>query len=172
MDKEPTKHQLDKTIPTEIQVDESLSLKQLSSDDLEDYYELVDQNREHLARHGDFTETRIATRQTIALELGEKTGNTRFGIYDEGRLVGRLDLIPYQDGNIGVGYWLSEHSQGRGLMTRSLRAAIDYARGQMDATTIWAGVTKSNVASATRLEQLGFQKVEDVDTYDRYRLDV
>jgi ribosomal-protein-serine acetyltransferase len=93
----------------------------------------------------------------------------RFGIRLKGALIGRVDLIPRDPGNYVLGYWLDEAQTGNGFATAACRALIDHARGTR-AIAIWAGVTKGNERSAKVLDRLGFEAVEDMDTYTRYRL--
>jgi ribosomal-protein-alanine N-acetyltransferase len=57
-----------------------------------------------------------------------------------------------------VGYGLAERSQGKGLMTESPRAAIEYVFGSLNFHRIEANHEPNNIRSAKVLETLGFVK--------------
>jgi RimJ/RimL family protein N-acetyltransferase len=94
----------------------------------------------------------------------------RFGIRLDGRLVGRVDLVPVDPPHFGLGYWLSDTATGRGLATEAVRAVLTHARDDLAATDVFAGVTHGNAASVAVLARLGFEQVESFEAYDRYRL--
>jgi len=155
-------------IDTEV---EGLRLVGLAPAQVDDYYRLVDRNRTHLTRHGDYEDLGTATRESILNDLQDNPDSAaRFGIRLKGTLIGRVDLIPRDPRNYVLGYWLDQAQTGNGFATASCRALIDDAR-RGPAITIWAGVTKGNERSAMVLDRLRFEGVEDMGTYTRYRLD-
>jgi ribosomal-protein-serine acetyltransferase len=50
------------------------------------------------------------------------------------------------------------------------KALIHYGQTNLGATDIYAGVTKGNAASESLLGRLGFERVEDRDTYTLFQL--
>jgi RimJ/RimL family protein N-acetyltransferase/predicted GNAT superfamily acetyltransferase len=147
-----------------------LRLVALSSAQLDEYYGLVDRNRDHVTRFGDYLDLGEATRESVLGDLQTNPdGARRFGIRLSGRLIGRIDLIPREPRNYVLGYWLDETQTGNGFATMACRALIDDAR-RSGAITIWAGVTKGNDRSAMVLQRLGFEGVQDMGKYTRYRL--
>ncbi|MEV4889062.1 GNAT family N-acetyltransferase [Nonomuraea sp. NPDC055795] len=148
-----------------------LTLRPLTADDVEPYYELIVRNREHLTRHGDYEEVKVATRESVARDLVSPLDrNLRFGLWFEDQLVGRADLNPVDPPRYSIGYWLDEGVTGRGYMTAACGALIDFARAGLGATDVFAGVTHGNDRSVAVLERLGFGAVADFERYTRFHL--
>lgn len=80
---------------------------------------------------------------------------------DAGHIVGRINIGnivhgPFQ--SCGVGYWVSEHANGRGLATAALSEIKDLAFGQLGLHRIEAGTLAENVRSQRVLEKNGFAR--------------
>ena len=77
----------------------------------------------------------------------------------DGRLLGGLALHhfdPMRDA-LEVGYWLLRDARGRGVATRSVKAAVDHAFGN-GIYRVEAHVRQGNTASERVLERLGFER--------------
>lgn len=150
-----------------------LRLIALTADDIDSYYTLVDRNRDHLSRHGDYINLTHATRASVRASLTEPSdANRRFGIWLDTTLIGRADVSPRLPGHFVLGYWLGAEYTGKGYATVACRALIAFAHAQLGATTIFAGVTKGNTASEAVLGRLGFSAIADKGTFTRFRLAV
>jgi len=147
-----------------------LTLRQLSAADVDAYYAQVDSNRAHLSRYGDYQPEKVATLDSVASELSQPSSNFRYGIYLDGQLIGRVDLVPVAPPHYAIGYWLSQDSTGRGYANAACTAVIEYARTALSATDIFAGVTHGNHRSVALLKRLGFRPVADFATYTRFHL--
>jgi len=148
-----------------------LRLTEFVPADAPTYYSLVDRNRTHLSQHGDYTELTHATLASVTKHLTEPAGEQRrFGIWLNDTLIGRADVSPRLPGHIVIGYWLGSEYTGNGYATIACKALIAYARDHLDATDIFAGVTKGNGASEALLGRLGFEVREDKGTYTLFRL--
>jgi ribosomal-protein-serine acetyltransferase len=146
-------------------------LIELTPDDAQAYYDLVDRNRDHLTQHGDYLWLKEATPESVEAELSDpEHRNIRFGVWLDDRLIGRVDSNPHSPGNFVLGYWLGREYTGKGHATAACRALIDYVKETLGAQTIWAGVTKGNAKSETVLGRLGFQTVSDQGAYTRFKL--
>ncbi len=78
---------------------------------------------------------------------------------EDGRVVGRITLNeivrgPFQ--SCRLGYWLSEHANGRGLATRAVRDIMRVAFGELSLHRIEAGTLVHNERSQRVLERNGF----------------
>src|SRR4051812_6010418 len=143
-----------------------LRLVELTPDDAQAYYDLVDRNRTHLIQRGDYLDLGKATPESLAAELSDpQSRNIRFGVWLDDHLIGRVDLNPHSPGNVVLGYWLGREYTGKGYATVACRALIDYGKIALGARTAWAGVTKGNTKSEAVLARLGFQAVSDQGTY-------
>lgn len=150
-------------------VNEGLVLKELTVADARTYYRILDRNRAHLSRYGDYQDEANATPAWATDHLGRPAPD-RFGIWLDHHLIGRVDLVHAAPPRHGLGYWLSHDAVGRGHATTACSTLIDYARTRYGATDIFAGVTHGNHRSVALLQRLGFQPVADFDTYTRFHL--
>jgi ribosomal-protein-serine acetyltransferase len=146
-----------------------LVLKELTIADAQTYYEILDANRAHLSRHGDYQDEANATAAWVTDHLSGPAAD-RFGIWLNHRLIGRVDLVHVAPPRYGLGYWLSKDATGHGYATLACAALLDYARSQRGATDVFAGVTHGNHRSVALLQRLGFQPIADFDTYTRFHL--
>ena len=69
-----------------------------------------------------------------------------------------------------IGYWLDSEFTGKGYASACCQTVIDHARSSLGATDIFAGVTHGNAKSVAVLERLGFHRVEEFETYNRFHL--
>lgn len=155
-------------IPTELP---GLELIDLSQDDAHDYYQLVNRNRDHLSRHGDYLDLKQATLETVVEGLANPEGtNAKFGIWLNGVLIGRVDLSPRAPGRFVIGYWLGGDYTGNGYVTMACKALIHDGQNRLGATDIFAGVTKGNTLSERLLGRLGFERIEDRGNFTLFHL--
>lgn len=80
-------------------------------------------------------------------------------MYSEGILVGMIGHvgIDWPNRATEIGYWLAEDRQGRGIITRSVRALIDEAFGPLDLHRVVIRCATGNTRSAAVPRRLGFQ---------------
>ena len=80
---------------------------------------------------------------------------------DNGQLVGVLGLesVSSETGRAMLGYWLGTSATGRGLGTRAVAEALDWARDQSRIQVVWALVAETNERSRRVLEANGFRVV-------------
>lgn len=150
-----------------IDVDKMIRLKQLSLLDGEPLFALTEQNREHLRQWLNWMDKVTAvsdTRSFIrgALADAEDGVGFVFGIWHERGLVGAADVNISQD-NIGenrtaaIGYWLDRDHQGRGIMTRCVKALVRYGFEELGLHRIEVRAATGNVRSRAIPERLGFK---------------
>lgn len=132
-------------------------------------YDLIQENRTHLTAHGDYADLVAASLAALESQLTEGRGRSlQFGIFLRQKLIGRIDLVPVDPPRYGLGYWLARQSTGKGYATAALRALLDFARTDLQATDIYAGVTKGNWRSEAVLLRAGFLPVEIFEKYTRF----
>lgn len=94
----------------------------------------------------------------LTFELDERT-TFNLAIVEDGRLVGGIGLhrLDWQNLSTSVGYWIAEHAQGNGTVTRAVGALLDYAFAtwELNRVEIRAGV--ENARSRAIPERLGFR---------------
>jgi RimJ/RimL family protein N-acetyltransferase len=143
-------------------------LRELTSDDERAYYALVNANRLHLTKHGDYPEMRYSTAESVKVDLKSREDKAMFAGWFKGELAGRFDLAPKGGNAFVIGYWLGEKFTGQGLATAGCQALIDYGRKNLGLTDVWAGVTKGNDPSAAVLSRLGLEAVKDMGSHIRF----
>lgn len=148
-----------------------LVLRELTLRDADAYYRLLDANRAHLSRLGDYQAESAATPGWVRDHLAEDPGpDLRYGIRLRGELIGRVDLVATDPPHYGTGYWLCRTRTGAGHATAACEALYGHAARALGATEVFAGVTHGNTASVALLGRLGFEPVARFETYTRFRL--
>ena len=148
---------------------DGLVLAPLTEDHSLALHELIQENRAYLTANGDYADLIATPLKRLALELaGPSSRNLRYGICVRQQLLGRIDLIPVAPPHYGIGYWLAESATGKGYATAALQALLKFARAELQATDIFAGVTHGNSRSSAVLERAGFVPVETFERYTRF----
>jgi len=123
----------------------------------------VEANRDHhLARWmpwatGQTLEDTLAftrrTREQLASNDGFQTA-----VIGDGRIVGVIGFhgISWEHRSTSIGYWLAESAQGRGTMTRSVRALVDHALRTWRLHRVEIRAAVDNTRSRAIPERLGF----------------
>ena len=84
-----------------------------------------------------------------------------------GQLIGGIGFLGLKigvDHEAELGYWLAKPHWGRGVMTKCVCAAVDYAFRDLHVRRIAAKVFVFNLGSARVLEKAGFTHVKDLES--------
>ncbi|MEV2199426.1 GNAT family N-acetyltransferase [Streptomyces fradiae] len=147
----------------------TLTLCLLTAEQADEYYALIDRNREHLTQYGDYQALAASDYETAHAELlNDPSPSLRCGVLLHSALIGRVDLVAVNPPKYGLGYWLDREATGHGYATAACRALIEYGANVLGATDVFAGVTHGNGKSGAVLTRLGFQVAEVFGTYTRY----
>jgi ribosomal-protein-serine acetyltransferase len=153
-------------VPTDVP---GLELRTLVPNDASPYLAALQANASHLTKLGDYVdEVRIGLDElAVALAVPDLM---RFGVWLDDALIGCVHVVPVNPPSFGFGYWIAAAHEGRGLMFAACRAALDFARRELCAVEVFAGVTHDNERSVRLLHRLGFEEIVDFDRYTRFRL--
>jgi ribosomal-protein-alanine N-acetyltransferase len=130
------------------------------------------ENREYfaarIADRGDAYFAEFAARHQ-ALVDDQETGVLHFHVLvdEEGRVIGRVNLVDVADGSAELGYRIAERVTGRGLATAAVCELCVLAAREYGLTELRAGTSAANVASRTVLERAGFVQLGEPTTGDR-----
>jgi ribosomal-protein-serine acetyltransferase len=139
-------------------------LRPLEESDTEELHALVEANRDYLSRWmpwaaGQTLEDTMAFIQRTRQQLAANDG-FQIAVIEDGYVVGVVGFhgLCWQHRSTRMGYWLAESAQGRGIMTRAVRALIAHAFGTwgLHRVEIRAGV--GNAPSRAIPERLGFKQ--------------
>ena len=146
-----------------------LTLRRLREEDARALHDLVQENRPHLTAYGDYAELVSNSIEQLSAELANTaTGNWRFGMCLAGKLIGTADLIPVDPPRYGLGYWLAKDATRNGYATVAVQRLLTFARDDLRASDVYAGVTHGNHPSQALLGRLGFVPVAMFERYTRY----
>ena len=146
-------------------VDEEISIELLQQHHKEELFELIDLNREHLRKWLLWVDKRKSAEDfesIIPIWIRNYADNNGFdaGIRYKGELVGMIGLhyIDWKNSSSSIGYFLSETYQGRGIVTRSVSALINYLFGTLRINRVEIQCAVGNHKSKAIPERLGFVK--------------
>ena len=123
---------------------------------------LIEENRDYLARWLPWarSQTLAESREFLATrEAGWAAGTIfTFGLRLDGRLVGTFDCQELDRANhrSQLGYWLAERYQGRGIVTRAVRAMTDRVFRELELNRVEIRALPENRRSRAVAERCGF----------------
>ncbi|MFJ7953309.1 GNAT family N-acetyltransferase [Lysinibacillus sp. NPDC096418] len=146
-------------------INENTYLKLLDLNDAEELFALTDRSRDTLREWLLFVDNVKTVKDTErfirgAMQQYADNNGLQAGIYYEGKLAG---VIGYHQINkehnwTSIGYWLGNDFVGKGLVTNSMRAFIDYAFDYLKVNRIEVRVAVGNIRSRTIPKILGFNE--------------
>jgi ribosomal-protein-serine acetyltransferase len=145
-------------------VSDECHLRLLEEADSRELYRLIDANRAHLAPWLPWAaaQTPEATLEFIRMTRRQAAANDGFqaALVCDGRIVGIAGFhgVNWPHRSTSIGYWLDEHHQGRGVMTRAVRALVDHAFGEWDLHRVEIRAATENRRSRAIPERLGFRE--------------
>jgi ribosomal-protein-serine acetyltransferase len=145
-------------------VTDDCQLRLLEEADSEELYRVIEANRPYLARWMPWAaaqtpETTVefirATRRQAAADDGFQAA-----LVCDGAIIGIAGFhsVNWQHGSTTIGYWLDEQHQGRGLMTRAVRALVDLAFVEWGLHRVEIRAAIDNSGSRAIPERLGFRE--------------
>lgn len=131
--------------------------------DAEELSALVNENSDYLRKWlpwVDATKTADDTKVFIKQSRKRFADNNGYDglIFLENKLVGVIGYhqIDWPSKKTALGYWISENAQGKGLVTRAVRAFLDYGFDSLELNRIEIRCAGSNKSSRAIPERLGF----------------
>lgn len=149
---------------------EQLNLRILKAADSGCLYKLIQRNRQHLTKAGDYLDYVERSQQDHHSVLtNPESTEYIFGMMNEEELVGVVSIIQHKPAVFGLGYWLNENSMGHGFAAQSVASVISYLFEQ-SADEIWAGISHGNTASINLVTRFGFELVREQPSHKSYCL--
>lgn len=145
-------------------IDDSLELRIMDSNDAEAAIMEIEQSRDYLARWlpwVELTHTADDYRNFIRFTRDEFANESsyHFGIFDDGCFIGGFSINKFNrnDNKVELGYWLGKRHQKQGIITRTVEAVTDFLFKKWDVHRIEIHVATLNEASKKVPERLGFE---------------
>ncbi len=146
-----------------VAIDDDLNLKRLGEEDAGPLFALAERNRSDLQRWlpswSDATGS-VEECRALARHVAQRHAVSRsrvFGVHHRGILVGTVGLRMEAPWEAEVGYWLGKDHWGKGIITRSLRALLDYAFDVQRVSDVAIRCEEANVMACAVPERLGFK---------------
>jgi ribosomal-protein-serine acetyltransferase len=142
--------------------DGSFELRPLEEPDAGELYALIDRHRAHLARWLPWAQgqTPAAAVDFIGLSRRQHAEGSALNtaIVVDGAIAGIVGVHAVNRLHLttSIGYWLSPEHEGRGLMTRAVRAYADTAFGSWGMHRMELRAAVENARSRAVAERLGF----------------
>jgi ribosomal-protein-serine acetyltransferase len=144
-------------------VSSTIRLRQISLDDSEEIFSLIDHNRYHLrkwlpwvlnTRNAEDTKLYI---RSVAAKDDHPDEIVFVMVYNEAicGLIGFRNA-DYYNKKIELGYWISQELQGKGIVKQCANALIEYAFINLDMNRITIRCAKGNERSKALALRLGF----------------
>lgn len=156
-------------------VNKSINLIKPETYMAEEFFQLIDNNRDHLSLFLDFTDkttsiedSRHFIKHSIKQEAEEKS--LVYFISDKETLIGCIDLhnIDIVNKKGEVGYWLAKEYTGQHIMTDCLDALCHIAFTNYGLNKLILLVEETNIASNEVAKQAGFT-LDGIEREDIYR---
>ena len=146
-----------------IKIDTNLSLELINESHARPIFDMVDKNRAHLRPWLPFVD-RMQTVEFAenfvkgTLQRNKEGQEWAFVIIEKGAIVGRIGVYKIDNQNkIGeIGYWLVENLQGKGIITRSCAALIQFCFNDLKMNRIEIKCGTENLKSKSIPEKLNF----------------
>lgn len=144
-----------------IRVTKDIILNELKKADAAQLFSVVDSNRSYLKEWLpwlDFSKTTDDSLQFIKNSLEQRKQNKCLilGIWTKTNIIGTISLVEInlEDKFAEIGYWLAEKEQGKGIVTLSCQALINYAFNNLAIDTIKIRCVSQNAKSLAVLTRL------------------
>jgi len=144
---------------------DGLELRLWALEDAERLAALIQANQEHLHpwlpfATADYSATDAEEFIRRAMRQYADGLGVQCAIVHEGALAGSVGLhaIDWPNAMTSIGYWIAKPFEGKGLVTRSVRALIDHAFGELGLSRLEIRAEPDNQRSRAVPERLGFRE--------------
>jgi ribosomal-protein-serine acetyltransferase len=140
------------------------AVRPLEESDVTELFALVHANRKYLRAWLPWVDAtkREEDVRAFVVDARQKAADgvsVQFAIVEASRIVGVIGFheIDRPHAQVGVGYWVAEDRQGRGLVTRAVRALVGMAFDELGLNRVEIHVATENARSRAIPERLGFR---------------
>lgn len=152
-------------------VDQDLSLRLLEPHHVDEVFAIIDANREHIGQWMPWASVTRSVQDTRefaqrALEEFAERKQLALTVLERGRVVGGTGWTDWKQtvqfenlafASADIGYWLAAEAQGRGIMTRAVRALVHHAFCDRGLHRLTIRCEPANERSCAVPRRLGFR---------------
>lgn len=146
-----------------IEIDEEISLRMLTARDASRLFNITDESRSSLQEWLPWVEMIQSEEDSLffikqALQAYLDFRQVTTGIFMKGELIGVIGFNRIDTTNkiASIGYWLSRENEGKGIMTRAVKAFVNYGFDELLLNKIEIRVAIDNKRSRAIPERLYF----------------
>ena len=144
-----------------IPIDSSLALRQVTEDDAEPIFRLINASRVHLNAWLPFVKNTKGSHDTLAYIQSTLRDGPKClvcSIVENGQIVGMCGFNEISEANksASMGYWIGVPFRGRGIMERAVNALVDFGFSQIGLNRIAISCATGNFRSANVAVKCGF----------------
>lgn len=147
----------------DIQIDPTLMLSSIKLENASKIFNLMDTQRAYLSKWLSFVESRKDVSDIAEyIQAIESTPSASkehvFTIRYENEIVGLIGFVrtDFHNKKTEVGYWISQHHQGKGIMTKSVKALCHFAFEDWGMNRIQIKCAVGNTSSSNIPKRLSF----------------
>lgn len=147
-----------------LELSDTHHLRPVRESDVRELAALIDANRLRLAQWLPWAAANGVedTRQFVRQALRQAADDNGFqaALVNQERIVGMIGfhVIQWPHRWTSLGYWMDAGEEGRGTMTRAVRAMVGHAFGQWDLNRVEIRAATGNARSRAIPERLGFRQ--------------
>lgn len=142
-----------------IEITENIKLKSASLDSVPDIFNTLNAERDYLRTWLPFVDKTLKEEDTLAfIQQALSQENTPFCIYYRNKFAGLVGFNNMDTINkkIEIGYWLSPHYEGKGIITMSVKELLMYAFTELDMNKVLIKAGTENHKSRKVAQRLDF----------------
>ena len=153
-------------LPAPIEIkspDSQVSLREFTSGDAQELFDLINRNRDFLSRHDVPVNYRGSEDVQRSIDSKRKYGAISFCIRDlNNTLIGTCYIQPSRTGPriAEIGYYLGEEFTGKGNGSQAIRLLCGFGFEKFKLEEIRVSARKDNISSQRALESCGFKMSE------------
>lgn len=148
-------------------IDSEITLRQIANEFCDELFALAQNNLDkHLCYWCPGIKTTYKTKESTLAHIID--ANSKFAedatpdflIFYKGNLSGLISLSPLdlKKTKSEIGYWLGHDFEGKGLITRSFPAVLDYAKNNLQLVNVELSTAVTNTRSQALPGKFGFKK--------------
>lgn len=146
-------------------IDEHVHLRQLTREDTDELFALVDTNRDYLAPWLEWVDDTKSPTDSVGFitsvqEKRQAGSEYQWGIILDGNIVGHTGIMHLNDSQKPeIGYWVAKSVAGQGLTTKVAHAITLFGMEQLNLEEIIIRAEPENTGSNRVAEKLGYVKL-------------